>query len=414
MRVTTILNRVEKHKGFVYEKCLFGPKGELHVKVRPDRRHQGICSRCDTPGPTYDTQPERRFQYLPILGFMVFFLYAMRRIDCPKCQAVVVERVPWALGKSPITITFAWFLATWARRMSWLEVSRAFQVSWAAVAKAVAMAVEWGMARRSLDDVETIGVDEIFTGRAGKYMTVVYQLDEGRRRLLWMGKGHTEASLGAFFDFFGERSARLRYVASDMWQAYLNVIRERAPQALHVLDRFHISMNLNKAIDEVRAAEVKDLKARGEAPVLTKTRWILLRRPDKLSTAQTVKLSELVRANLNVTKAYLLKEDLRQLWDELSSIGAGLFLSDWCERAKASKLPPIARVARTLGRHSALILNWFHARGTISSGVVEGFNNKIRVITRRAYGMRTPETLQTALFHALGGLPEPVSAHRFW
>lgn len=128
MQLKAILNRVQPIKGFVYESCeMTGPRKKpvLHVTVRADRRTRPICSSCQHAGPGYDTLEQRRFEFVPLWGICVFLLYAMRRVDCENC-GVTVESVPWAEGKSPLTTAYAWFLATWAKRMSWLEVARAF------------------------------------------------------------------------------------------------------------------------------------------------------------------------------------------------------------------------------------------------------------------------------------------------
>lgn len=415
MQLKTLLNFVEKHKGFVYHRFELERdrhRPVLRVWLRPTKGSRGICSRCRTPGPTYDTLPERQFQFVPLWGIVVFFLYAMRRISCATCKAAVVEAVPWATGKQPITTSLAWFLAGWAKRMSWKEVARAFHVTWDTVFAAVKMAVEYGLAHRRIDDVEVIGVDEVMWHKGQKYLTVVYALDEGRRRLLWLGQERKEATLRAFFDWFGDSAKNLRAVASDMWQPFLNVIRERVPWALSVLDRFHIVANVHKAVDEVRRQEARQLGAEGKT-VLKRKRWLLLKSPENLSEPQAASLAELVKANLKSVRAYLLKEDLRQLWDFFSPARACLFLVDWCRRAKASRLPPLARVAGTLEKHADLILNWFRTGGVISSGAVEGLNNKLKLIVRRSYGFRSYEATTTALYHGLGQLPEPPLIHRF-
>ncbi len=415
MQLQTLLNFVEKHKGFVYEHVALvrdRRSPELRIRIRPAARSRGRCSACGTPGPTYDTLAERRFQFVPLWGIMVFFLYAMRRISCAPCGKVVVEAVPWAQGKQPITTSFAWFLAAWAKRMSWKEVAGAFRVSWDTVFAAVQMAVAYGLAHRKVDDVTAIGVDEVMWHKRGKFLTVVYALDEGVRRLLWLGQGRKEETLRAFFDWFGDHGNNLRAVASDMWQPFMNVIRERVPWALNILDRFHITANVHKAVDEVRAKEARELAKQGKE-VLKHKRWILLKSPENLTEPQAARLADLVKANLKTVRAYLLKEDLRQLWGHFTVTLGGAFLIDWCRRAKASRLDPMARVARTLEKNLDLILNWFRAGGAISSGAVEGMNNKLKVIIRRSYGFRSYEATSAALYHGLGKLPEPPLIHRF-
>ena len=198
-----------------------------------------------------------------------------------------------------------------------------------------------------------------------------------------------------------------------MWKPYLKVIAKKAGQAIHVLDRFHIMGHFGKAIDEVRAQEARELRARGREPVLTKTRWLLLKRPENLTETQAVRLADLLRYNLRSVRSYLLKEDFQFFWGYRSPYWAGRFLDQWCLRTMRSKIGPMKRVARMLRGHRPLILNWFRAKGQLSSGVVEGFNTKAKLTTRKAYGFRTYHGLEVALYHALGALPEPKFTHRF-
>lgn len=417
MLVKTLLNSVEKHKGFVYEwikLVLVGTQKQLHIKVRPAKGCKGVCSICMLPGPTYDTLDQRKFQFVPLWGIVVFFLYAMRRISCATCKAVVVERVPWASGKARVTTSFAWFLANWAKRMSWKQVAVTFGVSWDTVYAAVKMAVAYGLEHRSLEGVTEIGVDEVMW-RAGKrkYLTVVYQINEGCRRLLWIGKDRKKRTLEAFFKWFGRGpTSGLQAIASDMWEPFLRVIADRVPWALHVLDRFHITANVNKAVDKVRAEEARALARKG-TPTLKHTRWLLLKSPENLKKEQRLSLKNLLKINLKTVRAYLLKEELRKLWGHFSITLAGSFLADWCRAAKASRIEPLAKVARTLEKKHDLVLNWFRANAAISSGAVEGLNNKLKVIVRRSYGFRSYDVTTNALYHGMGQLPEPVFRHRF-
>jgi transposase len=275
------------------------------------------------------------------------------------------------------------------------------------------MAVFWGLAHRKLDNVEAIGVDEVAWHKGHHYLTVVYQIDKNVRRLIWVGRERTEACLDEFFDDFGSNARNLKYVCSDMWKPYLQVISRRAGQAVHVLDRFHIAKLFSKAIDEIRAGEARQLKADGYEEVLKHSRWSLLKRPENLTEKQEAKLKDLLRYNLKSVRAYLLKEDLQPLWTYVSPAWAEKYLDRWCTRAMRSKLEPMKKVARTLRRHRPLILNWFKARGEIFAGATEGINNKLKVITKKSYGFRTFKMAEIALYHGLGGLPEPEGTHRF-
>ena len=232
MQVQAILNRIEKQPGFVYGAVtLLEDAGQfvLGIDIRPRARSRAVCSGCGRRREGYDTLRARRFEFVPLWGIPVFFVYALRRVDCPKC-GVKVERVPWAQGKSRVTTTYAWFLAGWAKRLSWKEVAKVFQTSWDTVVRSVKMAVAWGLEHRNLSGIRAIGVDEIAWGPGqNKYATLVYQIDAGAKRLLWIGRERTEKTLRRFFAMLGkERTQCLEFVCSDMWKPYLRVIAELA------------------------------------------------------------------------------------------------------------------------------------------------------------------------------------------
>jgi len=416
MRVKTLLNRVQKYKSFVYtdvKQLTDLGRLILLVSIVPRLNSQPECSRCGYAGPGYDTLKPRRFEFVPLWGIPVFFEYAMRRVSCPRC-GVVVEKVPWSEGKSHLTITYAWFLAKWAKRLSWKEVAVAFRTTWEHVYRSVQMAVHWGLENRDLGGITAIGVDEIQWQYGHKYLTVVYQINEGCKRLLWAGKGRTEETLRVFFAYLGEeRSAALKFICSDMWKPYLNVIAERAKGALNILDRYHIMAKIGKAIDKVRAGEARKLREEGYEPVLKHSRWWLLKRPENLTEKEDTKLADLLRYNLKTVRSYLLKEDFQRFWEYVSPYWAGRFLEKWCTKVMRSRIEPMKKIARSLRSHKELIKNWFKARNEISLGAVEGLNNKAKVVTRKSYGFKQAEVLEIALYHALGQLPERESTHKF-
>jgi transposase len=198
-----------------------------------------------------------------------------------------------------------------------------------------------------------------------------------------------------------------------MWKPYLKVIAKKASQAVHVLDRFHIMAHFSKALDEVRAGEARTLKEKGYEPVLSKSRWLLLKRPENLTDKQEVRLAELLQYNLKSIRAYLLKEEFQLFWGYVSPYWAGWFLDRWCTKTMRSQIEPMKRVARMLRKHRSLLLNWFRAKGQLSSGVVEGFNAKAKLTARGSFGFRTFRGAEIALYHTLGALPEPKFTHRF-
>ena len=417
MQLKTILNRIQKFNCFVYGSVRWVEDAQeptIEADLRPRANSRPICAGCGHKRPGYDRLPTRSFEFVPMWGIKVFFRYAPRRVDCPTC-GIRVERMPWSEGKHRLTDTYAWFLAGWARRLSWKEVAEAFRTSWDHVFCSVEMAVTWGRAHRDLSGIEAIGIDEIQWQRGHRYLTLVYQIDAGCRRLLWIGKKRKVKTLLGFFRWFGkERTAELSYICSDMWKPYLRVIAKKAGHAIHILDRFHIMANMSKAIDKVRAQEAKELKDKGYDPVLTKSRWLLLKRPENLTEKQETKLADLLQYNLKSIRSYLLKEEFQLFWSYKSPYWAGQFLDKWCTKTMRSKIEPMKDIARSLRNHQHLLLNWFRAKGQFSSGIVEGFNNKAKLTTRKAYGFRTYHAAEIALYHALGALPVPEVTHEFF
>ena len=427
MQVKTLLNRVHPVKGFVYQSPRLiedasQPNGAyIEVELRPRKGSRGTCSSCGRRGPAYDKREVRRFAFVPLWNLAVDLLYTPRRIDCRHC-GVKIERLPWLApaSKSPMTLAMVVFLATWARRLSWQQVAGVFNVSWDSVYAAVQAVVEYGLAHRSLQGITAIGVDEVAYRKGHRYLTLVYQLNEGCRRLLYVVEGRSVRSLLGFFHMLKREGRRIeqdligsiRFVCSDMWQAYLKVIRKKLPHALHILDRYHIVANLNKALDQVRAAEARQLAKEGW-DVLKHTRWLLLRRRKRLTGKQRWRLRELLQWNLRTVRAYILAESLQALWAYRSPSHAGRFLDAWCRDVMRSRLEPLKTVARSLRSHRELILNWFRAKKQFNSGIVEGLNALVKLRFRKAFGFRTYHAMEVALYHELGDLPEPELTHTF-
>ena len=205
---------------------------------------------------------------------VVFLLYSMRRVDCRRCQSVFVEEVPWGDGKRTLTRAYMLFLARWARKLSWKETAEAFRTSWEKVFDAVEYVVTFGLEHRALSQIDAIGVDEIQYAKGHKYLTLVYPIDLGVTRLLWVGRERTIESFQGFAVIGDELASKIVFVCSDMWEPYLKVIREKCSEALHILDRFHIVANMNKALDEVRAGESRHIASEGGVPLLKKSRLV--------------------------------------------------------------------------------------------------------------------------------------------
>ncbi len=391
-----------------------GGEDALIIEIEPRKNSRAVCSACHSSCSTYDHTTIRLFQFIAIWGYQVYFRYRMRRVNCQHC-GIKIESVPWAEGKQHLTKPFQLFLAQWAKKLSWLDVARSFKTSWEQVYRSVKMVVDYGLQHRSLKTVEAIGVDEIQYGKGHQYLTLVYQIDSDSKRLLHIARNRTAKSLLSFFVLLKKSGCeRLKFVCSDMWKPYLKVIKKKAPQALHILDRFHIVAKLNTAVDEVRREEVKRLKDEGYEDILKHSKYCFLKNEANLTERQKTQLKDLLQFDLKSIKAYLLKESFQAFWGYKTPYWAKRFLNEWCKKAVRSRLLPIKRFVKTMRRHEALMMNWFKAKKQYSSGVVEGLNRKVNLVTRKSYGFKNYETLKTALFHTMGHLPEPEITHRFF
>lgn len=204
MLLTRLLNACHHFPGFVYEHArLTEASKTIEIDVRPRKGSRAHCSGCNRPARGYDQLAQRRFEFIPIWGFAVVLLYAMRRVQCRRC-GVKVEQVPWAMGKHTLCQAYMLFLAHWAKRLSWKETAQAFHTSWEKVFHAVEYVVQWGLQARSLDSVRAIGVDEIQYGRGHQYLTLVYEIGADCQRLLWVGKERTTQSFQQFFTLIGK------------------------------------------------------------------------------------------------------------------------------------------------------------------------------------------------------------------
>jgi hypothetical protein len=214
MELITLLNRCHRFRGFVYQHAHFSAdKKSIEVAVRPRTGSAAVCSRCHLPAPGYDQLSERRFEFIPLWGFLVFLLSPCGASTCSS--------------------------ARWARRLSWKETAKAFRTSWDKVFDAVEHVVTFGLEHRVLGQIDAIGVDEIQYAKGHKHLTLVYQIDLDVTRLLWVGRERTIESFRGFFTIIGdELASKIVFVCSDMWEPYLKVIREKCSEALHILDRF--------------------------------------------------------------------------------------------------------------------------------------------------------------------------------
>lgn len=375
-------------------------------------RHQRrllACSACGTLGKVRDRLQARRWKHVPLWGIPVTLVYSPARVSCTVCDKVRVEDIPWSQGKCRLSVGMIWLLASWCKLLAWDVVAKHFGVHWNTVSAAVHQAVAYGLEHRELGDVLYIGIDELSRRKGHVYVTNVYDLKG--KRLIWSGEGRSTDTLARFFEEHGEAfKDKVKGVCCDMWQPYIDMVKEKLPDATLVFDKFHIVQHLLKAVDEVRREEARELK-KTNPELLKRTRYIWLKNVENLTDTQRSRLGYLETLNLRCNRAWLLKESFREFWDYKHKGWAKRFLKKWFWWATHSRLKPMRDFAWMLRRHEEDILNYFTVR--IDNGAVEGMNNKAKVVSHRCYGFRTAKNYITALYHCLGNLPEPDLVHRF-
>jgi transposase len=300
-------------------------------------------------------------------------------------------------------------LAAWARLLAWDAVAKLNGFAWGTVRAAVSAAVNYGLMQRDLSNVTVLGIDEISRSRGHIYHTQVYDLTS--KRLLWSGEGRKEETLRRFFaECTTLQPEVIIAVCCDMWQPYVNVISTVLPQATIVFDKFHLVRHLLDAVNNVRKAEARELRATNP-DLLEGTRYLWLKNPWNLKRHQRARLHELEWYNLKINRAYLLKELFRHVWDFTTRKRAKRYLDSWFWWATHSRLKPIRDFAWLVRRHEDGIMARFDT--PIDIGAVEAMNNNAKSIAHRAHGYRTEKTFTLAMLHSLGKLPLPPTTHRF-
>ena len=325
--------------------------------------------------------------------------YAPWRVSCRRC-GVRVERVPWAAGSSVFTAPFEKLAAYLAQVTDRTTVSRALGISWQAVGSIVERVVSRRLDPERLAGLRRIGVDEFSYRKRHHYLTVV--VDHDKRRVVWAGKGRSAETLKKFFDLLGPSGCeQIVLVTADLAASWQKALRAKVPHAEVVFDRFHVERLASDAVDEVRRAEQRHLGGKA-AKTLKGSRFCLLKHPARLKPGEKRRLAALRRQNRALDRAYELKEYLAIILEQATPDEAPDMLDQWLAWAARSRLAPFVKLARTIRKHAAGILAYLDTKMT--NGPVEGFNNKLRVIARRAYGFHSHGALISMLFLCCGGI----------
>lgn len=323
----------------------------------------------------------------------VFLEFEVRRVACRSCGKVKTESLDFLADNPFYTQRFAWHVGRRCRQSSIRDVAKEFGLDWQTVKALEKQYMAEQLRRAGMPGPAAIGIDEISIRKGHTYRIVVSDLI--RKRPIWFGGAdRSEASMAQFYTALGPRkSARIRLAVMDMWKPFRNVTHHHAPQAAILFDKFHIMRHLGEALDKVRKAEYARVSGK-DRRFIKGQKYTLLSNRENLSTEGRKALKTLLAANKRLNTAYLLKESFGQLWDYKSEAWARRFFERWRDALKWQRLKPFERFADLIDRHWDGIAAYCQPENKVSLGFVEGLNNKIRVIQRRAYGLRDEEYLR--------------------
>jgi len=387
------------------------PTPRIVLTLRAVPGQPKTCSRCgQSVAAVHDVTP-REVRDLPILDAETWLVLPRARVLCPRCGPTV-EAVPWLDRYQRMTARLAEALARLAQVLPVKHVARWFGVSWDAVKQIDQRALAARLGPVDLSAVRVVAIDEFALRRGHRYATIA--VDPTTKRVLWVGRGRGREDLRAFFALLGpDGCARLEAVVMDMSTAFTEEVRASCPHAQIVYDLFHVVAKYGReVIDRVRVDETNRLgRAMGRSRrraarrrVIKGTRWLLLRNRENVTNpADRVRLRELLRANRALFIVYVLKDDLKQLWRYRYPGAARRFWRSWYRRALASRLPALIAFARNLAARIDGVLA--HCRYPLRTGLLEGINNKIKVLKRMAYGFRDDAYFFLKIRAAFPGIP---------
>jgi transposase len=353
-----------------------------------------VCSACGRSVKGYRSQRLHTVRDLDAGACRIYLEFEYRRIYCPQCQAVKQETLEWLASSHRFTKRFEERIGQECRDTPLNRVAARHRLSWDQVRRMEMVYMQDLINRHPPPDtLEAIGIDEISIRKGHSYATVVADLVA--KRPIWLGgKGRKEEDLQGFFDEMGEeRCASIRLAVMDMWKPFRKATLLNVPQAHIVYDKFHVLKHLADAMDAVRRSEYKRVNAK-ERTYIKGQRYTLLSNKANLDLDGRRALRLLLKANKRLNKAYLLKESFSQMWDYNHPTWCRKFFENWKAQLRWSRLEPFKKFAAMVERHWDGIVSYCHPDHKVSLGFMEGLNNKIRVIQRRAYGIKDQEYLR--------------------
>ena len=357
----------------------------VHFRV-DQKRDQLRCPLCACDLVCIRGRKDRTFRSVPIGKKSVFVTLSVPRVECLRCDAVRQVKIGFADPMKRYTRSFERYALELSRRMTILDVATHLDVSWDTIKEIQANNLKRRFGKPKLHKLKEIAIDEICIGKGHRYITVVLNLRSGV--VVFVGDGKGAEALTPFWKRLRGSGAKVLAVATDMSKAYIGAVRKNLSKAVHVFDHFHVIKLFNEKLSAFRRQLYNEASTDAERTILKGTRWLLLKNPENLDSEKNEiqRLQEALRLNEPLSIAYYLKEDLRQIWSQPDKRTARRVLKDWMARARASGIRMLVKFADTLQEHQKGILNYYNYR--ISTGPLEGTNNKIKTMNRQAYGFR--------------------------
>jgi transposase len=399
VRVTTALNRLLALPGASVTGVRLTAEGVI-VRVRLRRRRMA-CSVCGQVYSGMHDRDVRRWRHLDLAGHRCFLEYELRRVDCRDC-GVRVEAVPWARRGARHTREFEDLVAFCAQRMAKSQVQALLRIAWDTVGRIITRVVADHLDERRLEGLIQIGVDEISYRRGHRYLTNVADHETGG--IIWSASGRTGRTLQEFFELLGDRKDSIRAVSIDMSETYAGAVRRWLPEAEIAFDPFHVIALAGEAVDQVRRERTHAMGhyVKVGGTWIKHARWALLRGAETLNHHQRLALAQIQATNQPLYRAYLLKEQLRALYQLEDAASAPGHLKAWLAWASRSKLKPFIKLARTLRRYRDGVLTAI--RLGLTNARLEGLHNKIRLLTHRSYGFHSPQALIALIYLCCAGI----------
>jgi transposase len=347
------------------------------------------CCACGSRQVISRGQLERRFRSLPIGSRATFVDFSIPRVECPMCGLVRQVDVAFAEPRRSYTKSFERHALELSRSMTILDVARHLNVGWDLIKDIQKRDLSRRYAKPKLKHLRYIAIDEIAVAKGHRYLTLVMDLESGA--VVFVGDGKGADALKPFWKRLRPSGAKIEAVAMDMSVAYRGAVSTHLPKAKIVFDHFHVVKLFNEKLSELRRELYREATDMLQKKVLKGTRWLLVKNPENLDKEKDEKrhLQEALKLNEPLARAYYLKDDLRRFWDQPGKRFATILLDGWIRRAATSGIKVLQQMAKTLAAHRSGLLAYYDVM--ISSGPMEGTNNKIKTMKRVAYGFRDME-----------------------